>query len=301
MIDKTYKKQIQLLLSVLPEVAKETTFALHGGTAINLFVRDMPRLSVDIDLTYLPIEDRSTTLANIAAGLERIKENLEKVLPGIRIQHKKEIGKLQISSNGVSVKLEANLVIRGTLTIPQKMILCSKAQSEFEAFCAINTVPYGQLYGGKICAALDRQHPRDLFDIKYFLANGGFNDEIKEGFFLCLLSSDRPIHEVISPNFQDQRLALVNQFTGMSNELFSYEEYEQVRLMLVNAVHKSITAKDKEFLLSVKNLTPNWNTYDFERFPAIGWKLQNLQKLKDTNPQKYKKQFENLKEKLDGL
>jgi len=301
MIDKTYKKQVQLLLSVLPEVAKETTFALHGGTAINLFVRDMPRLSVDIDLTYLPIEDRPTTLANIAAGLEKIKVNLEKVLPGIRIQHKKEIGKLQISLNGVSVKLEANLVIRGTLTIPQKMILCSKAQKEFEAFCAINTVTYGQLYGGKICAALDRQHPRDLFDIKYFLANGGFNDEIKEGFFLCLLSSDRPIHEVISPNFQDQRLALVNQFTGMSNELFSYDEYEQVRLMLVNALHKSITAKDKEFLLSLKNLTPNWNTYDFERFPAIGWKLQNLQKLKDTNPEKYKKQFENLKEKLDGL
>jgi hypothetical protein len=83
------------------------------------------------------------------------------------------------------------------------MPLCAKAQIEFEAFCTIPVVPIGQLFGGKICAVLDRQHPRDLFDVKYLLQNEGFSEQVKEGFLLCLLCSDRPINEVITPNFQD--------------------------------------------------------------------------------------------------
>jgi predicted nucleotidyltransferase component of viral defense system len=228
MIKQAYKNQVVLLLNVLPEVAKENCFALHGGTAINLFIRDMPRLSVDIDLTYLPIEERGTTLANIAAALERIKSNLEKVIKDARITHREGVGKLLISARGVEIKLEVNLVMRGTLAAPVRMQLCQKVQNDFEAFSAIDVVPIGQLYGGKICAALDRQHPRDLFDIKYLLENEGFTNEIKEGFLLCLLSSDRPINEVISPDFQDQHQAIDNQFAGMSEEAFSYEEYEAV-------------------------------------------------------------------------
>lgn len=182
MTKQVYKNQVTLLLSVLPEVAKENCFALHGGTAINLFVRDMPRLSVDIDLTYLPIEDRATTLANIATALERIKINLEKIIPDACITHRKDAAKLQVSARGVVVKLEVNLVMRGTIHPPVKMQLCQKAQNELEAFAAIDVVPIGHLYGGKICAALDRQHPRDLFDVKYLLENEGFTNEIKEGF-----------------------------------------------------------------------------------------------------------------------
>ena len=66
MASETYKKQIRLLLDVLPEIAKESTLALNGGTAINLFLRDMPRLSVDIDLTYIPFDDRPTSFKNIS-------------------------------------------------------------------------------------------------------------------------------------------------------------------------------------------------------------------------------------------
>jgi hypothetical protein len=90
---------------------------------------------------------------------------------------------------------------------PKALPLCEKTQASFDAFCVVPIMPIGQLIGGKIVAALDRQHPRDLFDVKHFLENEGFTEEIKEGFLLCLLCSDRPIHEVISPNFQDQRLA----------------------------------------------------------------------------------------------
>ncbi|NOX86110.1 MAG: nucleotidyl transferase AbiEii/AbiGii toxin family protein, partial [Chlorobi bacterium] len=58
MIAAKYLAQVDLLLQIMPYVAKEEIFALKGGTAINLFVRDMPRLSVDMDLTYLPFDTR---------------------------------------------------------------------------------------------------------------------------------------------------------------------------------------------------------------------------------------------------
>lgn len=298
-MEKIFRQQVKLLLAVLPEVAKENCFALHGGTAINLFVRNMPRLSVDIDLTYLPIEDREISFKHIAGALERIKRNIEKVVPGARIVPRYDAGKLQISGKKVDVKLEVNLVNRGAIADPKEMSLCEKAQTEFEAFCTIPVVPIGQLFGGKIVAALDRQHPRDLFDIKYMLEKESFTKEIKEGFLLCLLCSDRPINELIAPNFQDQRSALANQFSGMTDEAFTYEEYENVRQKLIVTIHANLTDQDKEFLLSVKNVTPDWSIYDFQRFPSINWKLQNLQKLKDKNSHKHKEQYEALKNKLN--
>ena len=103
------------MLNVLPEVAKEDCFALHGGTAINLFIRDMPRLSVDIDLTYVPIENRPTSLKNIASALLRIRGRLEKLIPDIQMEHKRAISKLLVTTNGVNIKIEVNQVGRGTL------------------------------------------------------------------------------------------------------------------------------------------------------------------------------------------
>jgi len=296
-----YKRQVQLLLSVLPELARETCFALHGGTAINLFVRNMPRLSVDVDLTYSPLEDRGTSLANISAALERLKSRIEAINPGARVLHRTGAAKLQISARGVDIKLEVNLVARGTLDEPTRMPLCVKAQEDFEAFCTVPVVPFGQLYGGKIVAALDRQHPRDLFDVKYLLENEGFSDEVRRGFLYSVLCSDRPIHEVIDPNFQDQRRVLENQFAGMTEQAFSYEEFENTRHRLNEAIRAGLTAQDREFLLSVKALKPDWSIYDFERFPAIAWKLRNLQTLAETNPAKHREQYAALSEKLGDL
>jgi len=85
MIDPKYKAQADLILQTIPYVAKETIFALKGGTAINLFVRSMPRLSVDIDLTYLPIDDSETALKSISDGFGRIKADLEKSISGISV------------------------------------------------------------------------------------------------------------------------------------------------------------------------------------------------------------------------
>lgn len=282
-----YKNQVSLLLQVLPEVAKETCFALHGGTAINLFIRDMPRLSVDIDLTYITIEDRRTSLLKIIMALSSIKVNLEKILPKAVITLKEKVLKLQITTAKAQIKLEVSQINRGLLDGLVELKLCNRAQEEFDAFCVIPVVSIGQLYGGKICAALDRQHPRDLFDIKYLLENEGFTDDIKKGFMLLLLSSSRPLNEMLQPNLIDQKAAMVNQFEGMSSESFTYDDFEKVRSTLIEIIHQNLTAKDKSFLLGFNNLTPDWSIYDFEKFPAVQWKLQNLTKLKSSNLEKF--------------
>lgn len=287
------------MLSVLPEVAKEKSFALHGGTAINLFVRNMPRLSVDIDLTYIPVEDRATSLENIQAALRRIKERIELAIKDVRITDRSRDGKLLISFHEIVVKIEVNLVARGTVDEPKGIALCSLAQGEFDAFCVMPVVPIGQLFGGKICAALDRQHPRDLFDVKHLLENEGFSDEIKSGFLLALISSERPIHEVIDPHLLDQQSVLENHFSGMSSEAFTYQDFEETRTKLLSTIDERLTDEDRTFILSIKGLEPDWSRYDFEKFPAVQWKLLNLRRLKDSNPNKYLEQYEALKSKLE--
>jgi hypothetical protein len=112
MIKDEYKRQVQLLLKLLPEVGKESNLALHGGTAINLFIRNMPRLSVDIDLTYIPLEDFETSKSNINAALQRIKNNINKVLPDVKTNHVENSSKLFINAKGVLVKVEVNLSYR---------------------------------------------------------------------------------------------------------------------------------------------------------------------------------------------
>lgn len=159
--------------------------------------------------------------------------------------------------------------MRGIIATASEMVLCEKAQNEFDAFCAITVIPVGQLYGGKVCAALDRQHPRDLFDVKNLLQNEGFTDEIKTGFLFCLLGSKRPICEMLYPNLLDQRAAMANQFDGMSDEPFTYEDFEATRDLLIQTIHKNLTDTDKEFLLSFENCTPDWSLYDFEEFLAV--------------------------------
>ena len=87
MRESPYFEQALLMLRVIPHVSSEECFALKGGTAINLFLRDMPRLSVDIDLAYLPVADeRDKALANISSALMRIGAAIRKAMPGVKIQ-----------------------------------------------------------------------------------------------------------------------------------------------------------------------------------------------------------------------
>lgn len=294
-----YREKVALLIEVLPYISKEPDMGLHGGTAINLFVRDMPRLSVDIDLTYLSLADREASLNHINEILGRLKSRMESKISGIRVDHDQDRWKLIILKDSVDIKLEVNVVIRGSISDPVKMTLCSRAQDEFEAFVEMPIIPFGQLYGGKICAALDRQHPRDLFDVKYLLDTEGFSEEVREGFIFYLVSSARPMHELLKPNFLDQRKTMENQFAGMSTEEFTYDEFENTREKLVETINSGLTSEDKTFLLSIKSLHPEWSIYDFERFPAVQWKLYNLSVLKKENNRKYHEQIKALRDVLD--
>ena len=299
MINNSYDKQVQLLLKVLPEVAKEKNLVLHGGTAINLFIKDMPRLSVDIDMIYTPIENRIETVNNINIALNNIQNNLEKILPNVKIQHLKEKGKLIISHRGSDIKLEVNLVKRGLFGEPKKIVLCEAAQNKYDVFVAMFVAPFGQLYGGKICAALDRQHPRDIFDIKLLLENEGISKETLTGFIFALISNPRPMYELLSPNLLDQRKVMETQFSGMTEDIFTYNDFELYREKLILQISNSLSSRDKQFLLSIKELNPDWSIYDFENFPAVQWKIQNLQKLKQNDVAKYNKQVNWLQEYLN--
>jgi predicted nucleotidyltransferase component of viral defense system len=289
-----YKAQVNLLLSVLPEVEKEACFALHGGTAINLFVRNMPRMSVDIDLTYLPIENREVSIQSISKALARIKKNIETVFTRFKVQHLEKEAKLLVVSGNATIKIEVNLIKIGCFVAPQQLELCAKAQDIFEVYTEIAVVERGHLFGGKICAALDRQHPRDLFDIKYMLEEEGFSPSIKKGFLFYLISSNRPIVEMLFPMFKNQRQAFRNQFAGMTNEKFDYSDYEQTREALVQTVNSALTIEDKAFLVSIEKGEPDWSENDFSQFPAVQWELQNINTVKEQNPIKHNELYKKL-------
>lgn len=199
------------------------------------------------------------------------------------------------------MKVEVNTTMRGSLSEPVLVPLSERAQERFDQFVEMRIVPLGQLYGGKICAALDRQHPRDLFDVRHMLQSQGFSDEIRRGFLLCLLSGDRPMHEVIQPTLINHRDTLESRFSGMSEEPFSYAEFKETRQTLIEKVNADMVQSDREFLIGFKKGDPAWSQYgfgDFERFPAVQWKLQNIRRLKDTNPLKHGSQLEALRRVL---
>ena len=284
-MNKEYAEKVEVLLRLLPIVMDEKVFAVHGGSAINLFVRDLPRYSVDIDLTYIPIEGREESLEHINDHLMSIADKAKRAFRGMHIVPKLATSKLLCEYQGKQVKVEVNQTKRGIIGGDvQTLPLCKKAQDEFGMYCEADIVPMTLLYGGKIAAALSRQHPRDLFDVKYMeypLA------ETREGLLFCLLGSDRPIYESFAPNLLDQHDALANQFDGMTDVPFTYEEFEQTRTQLIQDVFALMTAADKSFLVSFEQGEPDWGNFDFSYFkdyPSVQWKLLNLQHLKKQNP-----------------
>ncbi|WP_129733115.1 nucleotidyl transferase AbiEii/AbiGii toxin family protein [Parabacteroides goldsteinii] len=299
MNDETYKRQVSLLIRIMPSVYRIKDFAVHGGTAINLFHKNMPRYSVDIDLTYIPIQDRDESLRNINQHLLTLKTYIEKSIPGIKVEHKPNVWKLLCILNGATVKIEVNGTKRGIIGEVEDKMLCEKSRNEFNMTCKARTVSYSQLYGGKIVAALSRQHPRDLFDCKYMDITSFA--EVKDGFILCLLGSDKPIIEALYPNTIDQTEALENQFSGMSDIPFSYSDYEETRRNLIQQVNTNITNTDREFLISFENGEPDWDKCcigDLSNYPSVKWKLHNIIKLKKINPQKHQQGIEILRKFL---
>ena len=294
-MNEMYKKQVALLIRIMPSVYSIKDFAVHGGTAINLFVKDMPRYSVDIDITYIPIKNREKSFSEINKHLNSLKQQIERTIPGIRVIHRTNVLKLLCTFEGATVIIEVNGIKRGIIGEVQERELSIKAQKEFSMSCTAIVVPFTLLYGGKIAAALSRQHPRDLFDYKHMDIRSF--DDIKDGVLFYLLGSDKPILESLQPNSIDQSQALENQFRGMTDVKFDYADYEESREKLIEDVNKNLTEMDKDFIISFESGSPDWDKCilgDLSEFPAIKWKLQNINTLRDQNIPKYNEGVEKL-------
>src|SRR5574344_465057 len=294
-MEQSYNNQVQLLVEVLPYIAKEDCFALKGGTAINLFYNNLPRLSVDIDLTYIGFENREIACKNINIALEKIVNDLNSKGYTANIQGNNIEKKIICSNSNAKIKIEPNYIIRGVIDKPEILNVCEKVEDEF-GYAEIQVVSKSELFGGKICAALDRQHPRDLFDIKELFEKDGFNNEILKGFMVMLLSHDKPLHETLNPNIKNQKEIFEKQFVGMTNKKFTYEEHIETLNKLIRLIHEKIQPYKKQLLnfVSLNGSLKDFKINNLEKLPAVMWKIQNLQKLQISNANKFKDQYNKL-------
>jgi len=303
MKDSVFFRQAELLVRILPLIHKEDIFALKGGTAINFFIRDLPRLSVDIDLAYLPVNERDFALNDISNTLIRVSESIKKRIPGTKTVLKNIHGTnilrgMVVNRDGVTVKIEPNLVIRGSVYPPEIKPMSKKAQELFELSVQNHILSTDELYAGKICAALDRQHPRDLFDVHLLLSNEGLRAEIRKAFIVYLISHPRPMIEILSPKQKDIRAVFENEFTGMIAENVTCEDLHATREHLVSMLLSELTTHEKQFIVSVKEGLPKWDLLGLEgieNLPAVKWKLLNIGQM---NPSKHKKAVHRLRDYL---
>ncbi|OGP68894.1 MAG: hypothetical protein A2W27_07000 [Deltaproteobacteria bacterium RBG_16_44_11] len=303
MIDTAYFKQAELLLRIIPLIDREAVFALKGGTAINFFVRDLPRISVDIDLVYLPVGERDVSLRKISSSLIRISRGIESNIPGTKVMSRKIrasdfLSGLFVQGQEAIVKIEPNLVIRGSVYPPARRVISPKAGDLFEISVECQLLSENELYAGKICAALDRQHPRDIFDIMMLLKHGNFNAAMRKAFIVYLISHERPMAEVLNPGFVDIRPVFETEFQGMTLEQVSYEDMEKTRKELVSMIAGDLTVEEKQFIVSVKEGVPRWDLIGIEgveNLPAVKWKLLNIGRM---SPSKHKKAVRKLRDYL---
>lgn len=290
-----YNVQVKLVLECLPIVAKAKNYALKGGTAINMFLREQyPRLSVDIDLCYLPLQAREESLTGIQAGLLEICDALQKELgyksEKIRNSVTKTITKLIVSNGKTDIKIEPNLILRGSIYPIIYLDLSKKVEGIYKLpVYNMPLIAKEEIYAGKICAALDRQHPRDLFDAKFILKEG-IMEKTKNAFLVYLISHNRPMHELLEPNRLDQSEVFVTDFQGMTNLNISYQNLVNIREKLIQTINKTLTEQDKQFLISVKKGTPQWeylNLPNIENLPGIKWKLMNIRKMEKAKAKVY--------------
>jgi len=285
-LSEQYRRQAALLIRTVPFVAEEACFAIKGGTAINLFLRDMPRLSVDIDLTYLPVKDRAASLAEIDAAMKRIGERIADKLRGaqvtaVRLKGENIVTKHFVEQDGVQIKIEVTPVLRGCVYEPAKRATTPKVEDQF-GFAEIQVVSFADLYAGKLVAALDRQHPRDLFDVRDLLANEGINDELRKAFVVYILSHNRPMSEVLAPARLDVGQEFARGFDGIAETPVTLDDLYKTREVFIAELVGKMPDEHRRFLLTFEEGRPDWSLLDLpgaEKLPAVQWRVQNLAKI----------------------
>jgi len=289
----SYKDQVALLIKVLPETLDNNGFCLKGGTAINLFYRDMPRYSVDIDLSPSFIDERQKTIDHIDKEFHaislRVQEKYSEIHGSIKKNKDGYAKQILFSEKGAEIKVEVNTILRGYFNSPQILELCNGASNEFNSDASVNCASFEDTYAGKICAGLDRQHPRDLFDIKLLLENEGYSHQLHKAFLLYLISGNRPISEMIEPNRINIGMIYKRQFEGMSFIDVHLDDLHTAREAIIKKTKSQLSDQEREFLISLKKGEPDWplsGITNIEKFPSVQWKLINIRKMTKERRQK---------------
>jgi predicted nucleotidyltransferase component of viral defense system len=295
-MNQIYLDTARLLTQVAPLVFVDDTFALKGGTAINLFIRDMPRLSVDLDLVFsdhsLP---RDPALARIGEALQQSAERLTARGFQTRLQTAADAveTKLLVRRGPIEVKIEVNFVMRGTVRPVRRAGLRPRARDVLLADLEIPVVSLEDVYGGKLVAAMDRQHPRDLFDVMQLYAHEGVTPGIRHAFVVYLASHNRPVHEVLFPPERDIAQDYQRAFQGMTAEPVPLDDLLITRKKMVRDLQSTLDTNERRFLLTLVANDPDWsllNVPHAQELPGVRWKLHNLGQLQKVSPKKFAEQ-----------
>jgi predicted nucleotidyltransferase component of viral defense system len=299
-MNQVYLDTARLLTQVAPVIFADGTFALKGGTAINLFIRDMPRLSVDLDLVF--IDHRLPRKQALARINERIRRSAER-LTGYGFQTHTlaapDAGetKLLVRRGGIEVKIEVNFVMRGTVHPVRSAALTPKARDALLADLEIPVASLEDVYGGKLVAAMDRQHPRDLFDVMQLFERERITDGIRRAFVVYLASHNRPLHEVLFPPLRDIEHEYERNFKGMTAEPVALNKLLAARERMVRELQGGLDGDERRFLLSLVTNQPQWPLLGVEhvqQLPGIRWKVHNLAQLEKVNVRKFAEQADTL-------
>jgi predicted nucleotidyltransferase component of viral defense system len=281
---ESYRRQVALLIRILPFIAKEHCFALKGGTAINLFIRDMPRLSVDIDLTYARIAPRGESLAAIEVALKRIAADATRGLGDAHFAEGTQggvVSKLNVWQGQVQIKIEVATNFRGCVYEPETRSVSEAVEAAF-GFAEIPVLSFVDLYAGKIVAALDRQLPHDLFNVRDLLANEGIDDALRRTFIVYLLGHQRPMPAVLAPTRKDISAEYASSFEGMTDESVPLKELLAARETLIADIVGKMPNDHRRFLVSFERGEPDWQLLALPvaaTLPAVRRRQQKLSKL----------------------
>lgn len=304
-MDRQYINTVRLLLAVAPVIFESPRFALKGGTALNLFVQDLPRLSVDIDVVFTDhVMERERALTTIGEDLQAAKIRLER-MGYSAILRKTQTGdeaKLLVADEKNQIKVEVNFVFRGTLLPVLQRSLVNSARELFTTAMELPVLAIPELYGSKLVAALDRQHPRDWFDVAAMMARFGIEAEIVDCFVAYLVGHNRPVHEVLFSNDLPLEEIFSTDFVGMTATEIPLQHLIETRQHIRQELPKALTAAHRQFLLSFVRAEPDWSLMPFDHLknlPAIRWKLLNLEKLRTINKTRFELQASELIDRFE--
>jgi predicted nucleotidyltransferase component of viral defense system len=288
-MNQNYIDTVRLLLAIAPAVFASGRFAMKGGTALNLFVQEMPRLSVDIDLVFVDHRpDRQAALQVIALELAAVQAALagKGYRAHLPANAEGDDVKLVVSNEAAQVKVEVNFVFRGTALPVATRSLVAAAQDLFTTDLVVPVLATAELYGSKLVAAMGRQHPRDIFDVMHMLDRFGWQASIVDCFVAYLAGHNRPVHEVLFPKTKLLEPAFTSEFAGMTRDAVELSALFQVQVRLLQELPQQLTPAHRGFLLSLVQGDPAWELMPMQHLrelPALKWKLINLAKLKKSS------------------